>query len=406
MLDPKTFYRKLDFLLTKIGKEKTGKHFMYGILKNLEDTFGADLHIADGRLYTEAGDRFELSSAPGAAAVSRAVPTISIQSEAVQRALRHGTYIYDDPAIGADWEIVTEKEYSIPVAFTVVRGAEERWIVVFELRGGWSREEVEFCLNAVRVALNYRLFADAVKSDLLQAAQIQRSLLPGIPSPMCGYEIAARAQPADLVGGDFFDYFHHSEEMFGISIGDASGHGLPAALLVRDVVTGLRMGLEEEMKMVQTLKRLNRVIQRSTYSTLFVSLFYGEIESNGNLIYVNAGHPSPLLIHEDKVTELTSTGMILGAVPDITLRRAYAHFAPNAVLVLYSDGILERKSLQKHEFSVDRLTKLIRQHQEKSAQEILNAIFDAVFAFGGDMKWGDDATAIVIKRISKTDPGG
>ena len=398
MIEPKIFYRKLDFLLTKIGREKTGKNFVFTILKELENTFGPDLRIGNGRLYAEVDDRFELVEQTGQSGVTRAAGEFSLTSEAVQRVLMHGSYIYDDPALSIDSSISRQKEYAIPAAFTVVRGPEERWIVVFELKSGWVREEIEFCLNAVRVALNYRLFSDAVKSDLQQAAQIQRSLLPASMPQMCGYQIAARSQPADLVGGDFFDYFHYSEDMFGVSIGDASGHGLPAALLVRDVVTGLRMGLEEEMKMVQTLKRLNRVIQRSTYSTHFVSLFYGEIECNGNLIYVNAGHPSPFLIHGEQARELKSSGMILGALPEIALNRAYAHFESGAVLVLYSDGIFERKNPDKEEFGLDRLKALVAQHQEKSAQEILEAIFNAVFAFGDNAKWGDDATAIVIKR--------
>ena len=95
--------------------------------------------------------------------------------------------------------------------------------------------------------------------------------------------IAGFSKPAELVGGDLFDYFNFDNEEFGVCIGDASGHGLPAALLVRDVVTGLRMGLEKQMKMVYTFKKLNNVIYRSVYSTRFISLFYAEIQKDGNL---------------------------------------------------------------------------------------------------------------------------
>ncbi|MEK7729524.1 MAG: SpoIIE family protein phosphatase, partial [candidate division KSB1 bacterium] len=303
MIEPKTFYRKLDALLRKIGKEKSGKKFLSTIMAEVESSFGEDLRITNGRLYQEQRDTFTLI-APLEKTKSKQAFKLAVASEAVSRVLQNGSYIYDDAALGADFGFEPHREYTIPAAFTVVRNPDRRWLFVFELKSGWAREEIEFCMNAVRSALNYRLFSDAIKNDLQQAATIQQSLLPAQALVIRGYEMAGRSQPAELVGGDLYDYIPFDDDMFGVAIGDASGHGLPAALLVRDVVTGLRMGLEKEMKMVETLKKLNRVIHRSTFSSRFISLFYGEIESNGNVIYVNAGHPGPLLVHGDRVLEL------------------------------------------------------------------------------------------------------
>ena len=133
--------------------------------------------------------------------------------------------------------------------------------------------------------LNYKLFSESVKSELEQAVHIQQSLLPTSALEYSGFEIFGRSQPAELVGGDLYDYYSYDKDGFGVCIGDASGHGIPAALMVRDVVTGLRMGLEKHMKMVHTLKKLNNVIYQSVYSTRFISLFYAEIESDGNIFY-------------------------------------------------------------------------------------------------------------------------
>ncbi len=401
MIEPKTFYRKLDALLTTIGREKSGKNFLFTILRAIEQNFSADLHISNGRIYEEVGEEFIQVRRPGQPRLTAGSPRLDKNSPAVQLLLKHGSYIYDDPALSIDREINQQLEYAIPAAFTVMRSPNERWIVVFELKAGWVREEVEFCVNAVRAALNYRLFSDAVKSGLEQAAHIQNSLLPHAPPQIEGYEIAGRSQPAELVGGDLFDYFPFSSEMFGVSIGDASGHGLPAALLVRDVVTGLRMGLEEQMKMVHTLKKLNRVIHRSTYSTRFVSLFYGEIESNGHIIYANAGHPPPLLIHGTQVSELKPTGIILGALPELTIHRSLANFEPGAVMAMYSDGIFERNNAEGEAYGLKRLQDLIMAHQEKSAAEILETVFKTVFEFGDGGKWEDDATLVIIKRLAK-----
>ena len=312
MLEPKDFYRKMDALLVRIGKGSDSKRYLPSIMKALEGTFGADLHIGNGRIYVEDGGTFVLVDRTGDVGLGRRVPA---DSEAAQRVLTHGSYIYDDPG-DATFEGAGDAR-AVPAAFAVVPGLNRRWIFAYDLQEGWVREEVQLCMNAVRAAVNYRLSLETIKSGLEQAAEIQRSLLPKRAPQVEGFELAERSQPAEVVGGDLFDYLPFSDEIFGVSIGDASGHGLPAALLVRDVVTGLRMGMEEEMKIVYTFQKLNRVIHRSMLSSRFVSLFYSEVERNGNLLYVNAGHPPPLLVCGQEVQELARTGMILGALSDL-----------------------------------------------------------------------------------------
>ena len=393
MIEPKDFYRKMDALLARISKESENKHYLPSIMKALEATFGDDLHIGNGRIYMEDGSTFVLVDRSGSVRLGRRIPT---ELEAVQQVLTHGSYIYDDPSVTAFKG--AGDAHAVPAAFAVVPGLNRRWIFAYDLQNGWVREEVQLCMNAVRAAVNYRLSLENIKSGLEQAAEIQRSLLPARSPQIEGFEIAERSQPAEIVGGDLFDYLSYSEEIFGVSIGDASGHGLPAALLVRDVVTGLRMGMEEEMKMVYTFQKLNRVIHRSMLSSRFVSLFYSEVERNGNLLYVNAGHPPPLLIRGTDVRELARTGMILGALSKLPLRRAYAYMEPGAVLVLYSDGLFERRNGKKEQFGIDRLKGLAMQHQNESPRDLVDLIFDEVFAFGEDKAWEDDATLVIIKR--------
>ena len=112
-------------------------------------------------------------------------------------------------------------------------------MIVFMLQNGWGREEIALCMNTVRFVLNTRILSNNVKGDLEQAAEIQSSLIPDAAPDFSGYDIAARTIPAEVVGGDFYDFIAQTDEILGVSLGDASGHGLPAALLVRDVVTGL-----------------------------------------------------------------------------------------------------------------------------------------------------------------------
>jgi len=398
MIQPKDFYRKLDSLLSIIGQEKSGKDFLFTIVKDLEKTFGNDLHIGKGYIYEKNGDEFILISPLSNQELINIETNLPISSEAVQFVLNSKTYIFDNPAFSIGTKKIPQKEYAIPVAITV-HSQENRWIFVFELRSGWVREEIEFCLNAVRTVLSYRLLSESIKSEYEQAFQIQKSLLPTSAPKIPGYQIAGNSQQAELVGGDFFDYFQFEGEEFGFCIGDASGHGIPAALMARDAIIGLRMGLEKHMKMVHTLKKLNSVIYQSVYSTRFVSLFYAEMEENGNLFYVNAGHPSPILINGDEVIELESTGIIFGALPEIDLRRSYTKIFPGSVLVLFSDGILERQNNKGENFELERLKKVALQNKNLNAEEILAAIFCSANEFGKKKKWKDDATVVVLKRL-------
>ncbi len=399
MLEPKTFYRNFDYLLKQISKKKSIKNFLYSILQELEKTFGDDLYFGNVRLYEERGDNFVLIWPSDRTKVKGVTSKLSIESKAVQKLLEHDSYIYDNHELTIDPEINRRDYYAIPAAFTV-QSPEQRWIILMELKAGWVREEITFCINAVQTALNYRLYSEAIESDLEQAAHIQQSLLPGQPPHISGYQISARSQPAELVGGDLFDFFEFDDEVFGFCIGDASGHGLPAALLVRDVVIGMRMGLEKNMKMVHSFKKLNNVIYRSTYSTRFISLFYGELEKDGHLIYVNAGHPAPLLICGNEVQTLKATGLILGALPDIALHRSYARMEPDSILLLFSDGIFERENENEEPYSIERLKEVVLKNQNKSAEEIQNLIFEDVFEFGNRSKWDDDTTIVVIKRVN------
>ena len=300
MIEPKEFYRKIDVIQNKIGKDKSGQDFLFDIIVEFEKVFGKDLHIGKGIIYEKNDDEYILISKLDKFQ-SHVREKIEMTDPAIEALEENKIYIYDNLSlVFPGWENI-RSVYKIPAALRV-SSLENSWIFLFELLSGWQREEIEFCLNAVRAALKYRLISDSINNEMQQAVYIQKSLLPQKSPTLIGYDIAGRSNPAELVGGDIYDYFLFDDKSFGFCIGDASGHGLPAALVARDAITGLRMGLEKHMKMVHTLKKLNRVIYKSVFSTKFISLFYGELEDDGNLFYVNAGHPQPILLKGTSIT--------------------------------------------------------------------------------------------------------
>jgi sigma-B regulation protein RsbU (phosphoserine phosphatase) len=395
MNDPKTFYRELDALLAKIGEDKSGKNNLDSIFIELEQKFGDRLYIHDGCIYEQRDKDFILIFNAGH---NRWEQKMSLESEAVQWVLKHGSFIFDETAIRGNFILKNESGNIVPAAISI-NSPERQWLFVFGLKDGWIREEIILFLNAVRTAINYRLFSEIIDDELKRTVQIQKSLLPKTTPKIKGYQIFGRSIPAELVGGDFYEYFDLEEGNSGVSIGDASGHGLPAALLVRDVVIGLRMGLASEHRIVHIIKKLNKVIQQSTYESNFVSLFVGEIEKEGHLSYVNAGHPAPFLVSGDKVYDLGPTGIVLGFLNEIELHRSYINLEPESVLVLYTDGVVERADSEDNHFGLERLKNLVLENQKKCAKEINDLIIKTVFDFGNRTNWDDDVTVVMLKKM-------
>ena len=400
MLSHVEFYRKLDKMLAKIDILTEKEDFMISIIQQLEDTFGLSLHFQNGLLYEEGATQFYILDNSICESKSYHAPALlPLESEAVQLLIKHNCYIYDNPKISVAPEIQERGVYTIPGGI-LIQGNEKRWIILFEITSGWIREEIEFCFNIVRRAIEYRIFSNAFQTNLESAARIQQSLLPRKAPRFPGYQMAARMEPAELVGGDLFDFFDFDSNTFGVSIGDAVGHELHAALLVRDVVTGLRMGIEKEMKITYAFQKLNRVLHRSIYSSAYVTLFYAEIEQQGNMFYVNAGHPAAVLIHGDEHQMLAATGTVIGPLPEFRITRSYNYLPPGAILVLYTDGIFERRNKVGDYFSIERLIRIVTENQNLSADEILATLFQSALEFGNMQPWEDDVTLVIIKRLS------
>lgn len=397
LTNPKEFYRKLDTFLSEIyyvGAENV----LATVLKELVSFLGKDLRIENGRLYELELDKFVLLHRINVNSSSDIDQSLPLEDAAVQLVLKHGCYIYNDPQLRLNIQTPDQARIFTPVAFSVQK-EEQCWIFVFELQPGWDREEIDFSLNTIRRVLQARMSSETFRNYLHQAELIQRSLLPKKAPKINGYDIAGKSIPTDVVGGDLYDFIEFDDGTFGVAIGDASGHGLPAALLVRDVVTGLRMGVEKEMKLTRALEKLNRVIHRSTLSTSFISLFYGEIEANGMLVYSNAGHPAPLLVSGYNIQTLETGGFVLGPMPEVKLKRGFAFLDPGSVLILYSDGLIERLNRHGVPFEIERLTKTVLEYQHLSAEELTNLIIETAYNFGDRSSWKDDVTVVIIKRL-------
>lgn len=295
-------------------------------------------------------------------------------------------------------------------SFTIVDGepataswllrARGEWVVSFHLRRT-PGENAEALLQFARLVVQHRLTERGWSGMLDRARAIQTSLLPRPPLPqLAGFEIAARSDSAEAVGGDIYDVRLLSSHSRAIMIADACGHGLPAALQARDVAIGLRMGAESHLKLAVTIEKLNRILCESTLSSQFVSLIYGELQSDGEFHYVNAGHPHGLLMSSSRIEKLKQTGPVLGVSPDAQFRVRHAIMAPDEVLILYSDGVTESRSREGAELQLEGLQRLVRGALGCSAQELCDRIFAALDERSGGHPHHDDASLVVIRRMA------
>jgi sigma-B regulation protein RsbU (phosphoserine phosphatase) len=362
--------------------------------------FRAELGIIGGRLYLREDNDYVLKRGFGR---SRKVPeglTVPMSYGPIHRALDEGVVLADlkDPSVDRELEArlgVTR--------FAAVSFGDGAFILSFDVHPRVAADDLLVSLGIIRTVLDSKVRSERLESLLEEARRIQQSILPRSLPEIGDYEVWAVSEPAEAVGGDFYDFIPLTPDSFGAAIADASGHGLLAALLVRDVYVGLRMGIGGDLKIARAVERLNRILNKSRLATKFVSLFYGELEANGEIIYVNAGHPGPLHLHARtrSFSEMESTGMVLGPSPNATYGRRAAKLEPGDLLLLYTDGIVEAHDHRGREFGLDRIRRILLDYRKRSARETAEKLLTSVREFSAGRPAEDDRTVVVIRRTGK-----
>jgi serine phosphatase RsbU (regulator of sigma subunit) len=253
---------------------------------------------------------------------------------------------------------------------------------------------------------------ERMKQELDVARRIQTSFLPESCPGVPGWELATVWRSAREVGGDFYDCFPLPAEVggsgaqgtrTGIVIADVADKGVPSALFMALCRTLVRTAAMDGRSPDLAINRANDLILADARSDLFVTLFYAILRPNsGNVAYVNAGHMPPLLVRsaDGAVEELRTHGMALGVLSDIQLEGQTVQLAPDDILVMYTDGVIEAQDRAQQMYGKGRLIETIRSHQAESAGELAQTIDDAVAGFVGDAPQFDDFTLLVAKRSS------
>lgn len=402
--DPRTLpiydiYRRLRQIVVSLDRSADPEELVANLLQTVVETSSRSSGIiAGGRAYRRDDSDFELFAKAGEAGSVPIGYRVPASYEPIQEAIERGWALLRrtdprvDPAIEAP---IGADTYAI-----IVLGPARNHMLAFTLREPVPDKELAYALATLRSVADLALRQRELTDFIVQAREIQTSLLPREPPSIEGFDIAFRFRPAEIVGGDVFDFTRALPNVFGVCIADATGHGLPAALQSRDAIVGLRMGIEGSFKMVKTLEKLAHVIQAGSTRSRFISLFYTEIEQKGNLIYVNAGHPPPVIVRagSDEITQLEAGGPVMGLAIPTHYEHSFERMAPGDALVLYTDGLPEATDSLGEELGLDRLVAAVRRARVRGAAAIAEAVFADLDAFTGGRPQTDDQTLVVVQR--------
>jgi len=259
--------------------------------------------------------------------------------------------------------------------------------------------------NQLVVAMsNIHLYQESLEKqrleeELLRARQIQLALLPkGVPRGK-GFELSAYIQPAQQVGGDYYDFIKINGETLGIAIGDASGKGMPAALLVSLLQAFLRAETKNRLLPNQVICNINKLICASTSPEKFATMFYGEFNpAERSISYCNAGHNYPVLVRKNGDVEfLEEGGLVIGAFPTAEYQKAERSFQTDDLVVMYSDGLTEAFNKKEEQFGEARLLDLLQGSRHHPAEKIKDMIVQQVNDFSRGSIFWDDFTLVVLK---------
>ena len=245
-----------------------------------------------------------------------------------------------------------------------------------------------------------------LKREMEIAREVQERLFPHEVVPLSSLDYAGICKPAREVGGDYYDFLSLDDYHLAIALGDISGKGVSAALLMANLQAMLRIHAKSHgPEAAEVVRDINALLCSATDQARFATLFYGVYDSiHHTLSYVNAGHNPPLLVRRTEegaqVQRLRSTGTVLGVFPGAEYRQDVVHLRQGDLLILYSDGITEAMDARQEFFGDQRLEDLVSTLPHCSAKEVRDRIMDSVETFAAGRPQNDDITLITARVVA------
>lgn len=239
-----------------------------------------------------------------------------------------------------------------------------------------------------------------MESELAIAAQIQQAMLPSAEAAVDPrYSVSTLLQPARVVGGDLYDFFHVADERICMVIGDVANKGVPAALFMARTLSLMRTLAHQSSSPAALLFAVNRELAYNNPECRFVTMFFAMLDlKSGLLQYASAGHDAPLLLRDGEVSKLVlETGPALGLEEEASFPQFEIHLLAHDIVVMYTDGITEARNRDNEEFSEARLQTTIRQQAPAFAADIIPCVTRALQQFIAQAPQFDDLTLLSMQ---------
>ena len=248
--------------------------------------------------------------------------------------------------------------------------------------------------------LEEQMDRERLEQELQLASEIQQRFQPTAPPVVEGYELQGISFPCYEIGGDYYDFIEREDGRLVIALGDVSGKGTAAALLMSSLHAAVHAQASANHSLGETITAVNRYLSENTPSNRFVTLFSAELDpQTGALSFLNAGHNPPIIVHAAGTVEhLASGGLPLGIKADAVFREGRTLLQHGDVLVIYSDGISEAVNPADEEFGATRLYEVIARNMDASAAGIRDRIEAALTKWSQGTPAADDITLVIVKR--------
>jgi serine phosphatase RsbU (regulator of sigma subunit) len=240
-----------------------------------------------------------------------------------------------------------------------------------------------------------------MKRDLSQAAEIQGRMLPEKAPLVPGTDLAGFNAACRTVGGDYYDFFPYADGRVALTLGDVSGKGMPASLMMMALHARVQVLAEDPGNLAAFMTRLNKATCANCPSNRFITFFFCVLDTiTGELSFANAGHNPPIVVRASgEALMLEGGGPVLGILPGAPYSEQSMHLNRGDMLVLYSDGVTEATNTEQEEYAEERFIEVLRQHRTEPACAIVEAVTKSLAEFAAGAPQADDITLVVAKVV-------
>lgn len=399
-------------LLYQVGKKLSGSLDLDEVIREIMDSLNQVVKFDAGGVYVVDSEKSETGSIYTVGYESSIDPKLKLGQGLAGHVAKSGepTIVpdvsLDDRYVNA--RTTTRSEITVPMVIG------DRVIGVFNLESDQleafnqrslsmlSAFASQAAISIERAQLHQEIVSSHKLEEQLNIARvIQGSFLPRVDPDIENYDIAGWNTPSERVGGDYYDFIDIVGGQTGIVIGDVSGKGIPAALIMASFRASLIAEIRNNYSIRTICRKVNNLIVESVVPGNFVSAVYGVLDSKNHILtFANCGHNLPFaLTTDDEVEFLRQGGPLLGVVRDAEYEERPIFLHPGEVVVFYTDGVTEVFDKDGTEYGLDRLIELVKKHREKSSAEIQSVIHRTVTEFAAPDHTFDDLTMIVLKRL-------